>query len=100
MLDNCYKVKKIIYKQHCRCFCPIGQRHYTNNFTVTISPEETIPDYCEIDQWIAKNLEGETLLIEDAARLLQQWLETELSCGVSVLDEVFDAGHGAVTVEV
>ena len=59
MLDNCYKVKKIIYKQHCRCFCPIGQRHYTNNFTVTISPEETIPDYCEIDQWIAKNLEGQ-----------------------------------------
>ena len=100
MLDNCYKVKKIIYKQHCRCFCPIGKRHYTNHFTVTIAPATLIPDYCMIDDWIAKNLEGETMLIEDAAKQLQSWLAGELSCAVSVQDEVNDASHGAVVVEV
>lgn len=100
MLDNCYQVKRIKIKQHCRCFCPIGKKHYTNNFTVTIIPDETIPDYCKIDAWIAENLEGETLLIEEAAMRLQNWLANELSCIVVVQDEVIDAGHGAVVVEV
>lgn len=100
MLDNIYRVKKIVYKQHCRCFCPLGQKHYTNRFTVTIIPESRIPDYCKIDKWIIEHLEGETFLIEDAAKQLQRWLASALSCEVSVLDEVNDATHGTVTVEV
>lgn len=100
MLENKYQVKKITYKQHCRCFCPIGKQHYTNNFTMTIIPEATIPDYCKIDSWIFDNLEGETLLIEEAAKQLQSWLSDELMCSVEVQDEVSDASHGHVVVEV
>lgn len=100
MLNNHYQVKKITFKQHCRCFCPIGKKHYTNNFTVTIIPEALIPDYCKIDEWITEHLEGQTLLIEEASKQLQSWLSKELSCEVQVQNEVTDATHGDVMVEV
>ena len=50
--ENRYGVRKIVYKQKCRCFCPIGKADYTNEFTVTMEPAEIIPDYCEIDKFI------------------------------------------------
>lgn len=43
--ENRYGVRKIVYKQKCRCFCPIGKTDYTNEFTVTMEPAEIIPDY-------------------------------------------------------
>lgn len=58
----------------CRCFCPIGKADYTNNFTVTITPKKWIPDYCEIDKFIREQLDGKSLVIEDAACKLKQWL--------------------------
>ena len=36
--QNSYSVQKIVYKQKCRCFCPIGKADYTNEFTVIIEP--------------------------------------------------------------
>lgn len=29
--ENRYGVRKIVYKQKCRCFCPIGKADYTND---------------------------------------------------------------------
>ena len=40
--ENRYGVRKIVYKQKCRCFCPIGKADYTNEFTVTMEPAEII----------------------------------------------------------
>ena len=66
--ENRYGVRKIVYKQKCRCFCPIGKADYTNEFTVTMEPAEIIPDYCEIDKFIRECLEGESLVIEEGDR--------------------------------
>ena len=70
--ENRYGVRKIVYKQKCRCFCPIGKADYTNEFTVTMEPAEIIPDYCEIDKFIRECLEGESLVIEEAASKLKK----------------------------
>ena len=72
--ENRYGVRKIVYKQKCRCFCPIGKADYTNEFTVTMEPAEIIPDYCEIDKFIRECLEGESLVIEEAASKLKKKL--------------------------
>ena len=29
--QNSYSVQKIVYKQKCRCFCPIGKADYTGH---------------------------------------------------------------------
>ena len=85
--ENRYGVRKIVYKQKCRCFCPIGKTDYTNEFTVTMEPAEIIPDYCEIDKFIRECLEGESLVIEDPS-----WIMVESA--------VNDAPHGNVVVMV
>lgn len=94
-------VSKIKYTQKCRCFCPIGKADYTNNFTVTITPKKWIPDYCEIDKFIHEQLDGKSLVIEDAACKLKQWLTGKIHpYWVEVESDVTDGVHGHVTVTV
>lgn len=98
---NEYGVSKIKYTQKCRCFCPIGKADYTNNFTVTITPKKWIPDYCEIDKFIREQLDGKSLVIEDAVCKLKQWLTGEIHpYRVEVESDVTDGVHGHVTVTV
>lgn len=98
---NTYGVRKIVYKKNCRCFCPIGEAEYTNEFTVTMEPGDTIPDYCEIDKFIREQLDGKSLVIEDAACKLKQWLTGEIHpYWVEVESDVTDGVHGHVTVTV
>lgn len=98
---NTYEVRKIVYKKSCRCFCPIGKTEYTNDFTVTMEPEDTIPDYCEIDKFIQECIEGEALVIEEAAHRLKRWIDEYAHPGrISVESAVNDASHGNVVVSV
>ena len=88
-------------KQKCRCFCPIGKADYTNEFTVTMEPAEIIPDYCEIDKFIRECLEGESLVIEEAASKLKKKLVEEVHPSwIMVESAVNDAPHGNVVVMV
>lgn len=99
--ENRYGVRKIVYKQKCRCFCPIGKADYTNEFTVTMEPAEIIPDYCEIDKFIRECLEGESLVIEEAASELKKKLVEEVHPSwIMVESAVNDAPHGNVVVMV
>ena len=103
--QNSYSVQKIVYKQKCRCFCPIGKADYTNEFTVIIepagAPNGMILDYCEIVKFIRESLEGESLLIEEAAYRLKQWLDEDVHPRkVTVESAVNDAVHGDVVVTV
>lgn len=98
---NEYGVSKIKYTQKCRCFCPIGKADYTNNFTVTITPKKWIPDYCEIDKFIRECLEGENLVIEEAASKLKKKLVEDVHPSwIMVESAVNDASHGNVVVMV
>lgn len=98
---NAYGVRKIVYKQSCKCFCPIGKTEYTNNFTVTMEPSDTIPDYCEIDKFIQECIEGESLVIEEAAyKLKRKLMEYAHPSWIMVESAVNDASHGDVVVSV
>ena len=91
--ENRYGVRKIVYKQKCRCFC--------NEFTVTMEPAEIIPDYCEIDKFIRECLEGENLVIEEAASKLKKKLVEDVHPSwIMVESAVNDASHGNVVVMV
>ena len=67
----------------------------------TITPKKWIPDYCEIDKFIREQLDGKSLVIEDAACKLKQWLTGEIHpYWVEVESDVTDGVHGHVTVTV
>ena len=98
---NTYGVRKIVYKKNCRCFCPIGEAEYTNEFTVTMEPGDTIPDYCEIDKFIQECIEGESMVIEEAACTLKRKIVEYVHPNwIMVESKVQDAVHGDVEVMV
>ena len=99
--ENRYGVRKIVYKQKCRCFCPIGEAEYTNEFTVTMEPGDMIPDYCEIDKIIQECIEGEPLVIEEAARNLKHKIVEYVHPNwIMIESKVQDSVHGDVEVTV
>ena len=62
---------------------------------------EIIPDYCEIDKFIRECLEGENLVIEEAASKLKKKLVEDVHPSwIMVESAVNDASHGNVVVMV
>lgn len=99
MVKNDFGIKNITIESTAKCYCPLGNDWYTNQFTVDFIPGEFIPDYCELDNWIAANINGKTMIIEDAVASLHKHLEsTYFPAGLRVKSYVNDARHSTVTV--
>lgn len=54
--------------------CRIGQDWYENNFEAVFEPGDYYPDYMAVDRFIRENIDGKALNIEEAARLLFDYL--------------------------
>lgn len=99
MVKNEFGIKTITIESTAKCFCPLGQDWYTNNFTVEFEPGEFIPDYCEMDKWIEENINGKIMIIEKAVAMLYDYLSTTYCpAGLYVESYVDDAKHSTVTV--
>lgn len=99
MVENNYGIDKIVIHPEAKCFCPLGADWYTNHFEVTIGPDQKIPDYCALDVYIAENINGKELIIEEAVDLLYQHIVSiyqPRSC--RIVSHVNDAGHSDVSV--
>ena len=99
MIKNEYGIDEISIDSTAKCYCPLGKDWYTNQFSVTIKPNDYIPDYCELDVFIKDEINGKHLIIEAAVALLFQHI-TELydPAYLEVVSYVDDAAHSAVTV--
>ena len=101
MIENIYKVKSIEIEASAKCFCPLGPDWYTNQFCIYMDPGQKIPDYCDIDRWIRENLNGQSLIIEDATNRLYQHVMKEYEPFFCSIDNcVEDARHSKVTITV
>ena len=45
-------------------FCPMGNKEYTANLNITFKPDEVVPDYIEVTEFL-NSLSGKSLIIED-----------------------------------
>lgn len=97
-IQNKQKISSIVMKPVTRCFCPLGDAWYTSQFEVVFNPAETIPDYCDVDRWIKENIDGKSLIIEDAVSALYDYLLAYNPAGLHVIADVKDAGHFPVEV--
>ena len=99
MVENTYGIAHISIDSEAKCFCPLGQDWYTNHFEVDFYPNKYIPDYCEMDKWIAENINGKHLIIEDAVcRLHDYMMQTYQPEDCTVISRVDDAKHSKVVV--
>lgn len=101
MVKNKYGIRNISIDAQAKCYCPLGRDWYTNHFTIDIEVAEDIPDYVELDKWIAENINGRSLIIEEAtAAVYQHVMENYQPYSCAVRSYVDDAAHSPVTVTI
>lgn len=101
MVKNKYGIRNISIDAQAKCYCPLGRDWYTNHFTIDIEVAEDIPDYVKLDGWIAENINGHSMIIEEAAATVHRHIMNEYSpYSCSVCSYVDDAAHSPVTVTI
>ena len=82
-----------------KVYCPIGKVWYTGNYDVTFIPDQIIPDYIEIQDWVDKNLSTHELTIEQSCANLREYLNKYYNPHyVNIICNVNDAAHFEVKV--
>lgn len=100
MIKNKFGIKHITIKSSCKNYCPLGKDWYTNNFNISISPKDLIPDYCDIDNFIKTEINNKHFIIEEAINKLHSFIITKYKpSDCEVLSYVDDATHSSVIVE-
>lgn len=96
--ENNQNISGISFTKVIHNYCPMGKDLYTNNISVVMKPNKTIPDYIDIDKSI-NELEGKSLIIEDVVSNIYNMLINEYEpIYVKVSSYVEDAVHLPVTV--
>lgn len=101
MVKNKYGIKNVTIDAEAKCYCPLGKDWYTNQFTIDIDVAADIPDYVKLDEWIAENINGHSMIIEEAVATVYEHVMDEYNpYNCSVRSYVDDAAHGVVTVTI
>lgn len=94
---NSQGITEISMSKLIRNFCPLGNDWYTNKLSIVIKPDETIPDYVEVDKEL-NELEGKEMIIEDVVQVVVG-IFAKYNCKyIEVKSFVDDAVHLPVTV--
>lgn len=76
---NDYKVKELIYKTKAFVYCPLGNDWGHVEIEAVINPGNWIPNYDDVDQFIAKNVEGGKHITEEVGYIVYDYLKAELN---------------------
>lgn len=98
--ENKQGVSRIIYKPTSTCFCPLGNDWYTNKFFIIMKPSDCFPDYIDIEKFINLYINGASLIIEDATKMLYDYIVREYNpLEVKVISKVDEVqSHSPVVV--
>lgn len=73
-LGNIEKVSKIVMRPTACVLCQIGKDWYQCRFEAEFLPGGYYPDYMQVERFVMDEIDGKTLNIEQAARLLYDFL--------------------------
>lgn len=94
---NTMEITGITLEKKIVAYCPLGESWYTGEVYIAMEPDEEICDYCEVDQQL-KNLNGQTLIIEDMVNAVFKVFETLKPKWLDVRVEVDNGAHLPVAV--
>lgn len=96
---NVMGITKIKFEKDVHCYCPLGESWCTYHIMVTMLPTDTIPDYCEIEQYIDKEVDNKEMTIESATAAVKDYLFSMYDMAmVRVSTSCADAKHFPVMV--
>lgn len=87
-IPNNERVSKICMKPIAYTKCRIGQDWFLNEFEAVFFPDRFYPDYIEVEKFIAENIEGKEMNIEETARCLCNFLMKYDPKEVYVIDHI------------
>lgn len=88
-IKNDEEVSFITMKPTACVKCAIGQDWYQCNFEAMFQPDEFYPDYMQVCNFVRKEIDGKELNIEQAAKLLYDFLKREYKpLGLCVVNHV------------
>lgn len=101
MFENTQCVTTIRMMGRTHLYCPMGDDWYTLVVEMVAEEPETIPDYIDVTKRL-EEMDGESLIIEDAAHALAEFLRGQVgdAAKVEVTASVDDARHVPVVVTV
>ena len=88
LLENKEHVTHITMRPHAIVKCRIGQDWYNCDFEVLFDPGKYYPDYMEVNAYCLDEIGGKTLNIEEAARMLFDYLEQYDPVGLTVINHI------------
>lgn len=92
-------ISHIKMKGKFECYCPLGKAPYTGHLSIHVWTPKRIPDYCDVDKFIAEKVNGHDLIIEDAVIKVLDFMADQIKHGeVEVKCKVNDAAHSPVVV--
>ena len=87
-LKNKENVSQIIMKPTAITKCKIGQDWFKSEFECLFTPGDYYPDYMEVDWFISTVIDGHELNIEEAARLLYDFLQEYEPTALKVISHI------------
>ena len=99
LIENTQGITQIIYRTKTRNYCPIGKDWYTSNIQAQIEPDNIIPDYIDLDKFVAEQINQKEMIIEDVVNALYNHISAEYKPkSLTVTIHVDDAAHSEVVV--
>lgn len=89
-IPNTENVQKIIMHPSACVKCQIGQDWYKINFDACFIPTDCYPDYMEVQKYVMNEIDGKELNIEQATRLLYDFLNLYKPADLEVTANVSD----------
>ena len=76
-LENKQDIKMIIMKPEVYTVCDIGGDMYRSKLEISFIPGDCYPDYMQVERWLAENIDGKRLNIEDVVAKVYEFIEHE-----------------------
>lgn len=99
IIENTQGITQIIYKAKTKNYCPIGRDWYTSNIQAQIEPDNIIPDYIDLDKFVAEQINQKEMIIEDVVNTLYNHISAKYKPkSLTITIKVDDAAHSEVVV--
>lgn len=99
LIENTQGITQIVYKTRTRNYCPIGKDWYTSNIQAQIEPDNTIPDYIDLDKFVSEQINQKEMIIEDVVNAVYNHISAEYTPkSLTITIKVDDAAHSEVIV--
>ncbi len=99
MVKNTQQINEINIYTTAKNYCPLGSDWYSSDIEIRIEPNQFIPNYCSLDDYISAEINGKELIIEDVVKAIYDYVYNRYEPKqLKVIVNVNNAKHSNVRI--